>query len=296
MNSEMKLMNWLQQESIELSSNKKHLKALIKADVMGLVDHIELGVKAYQEYLEGDYWDSKNNRISSILHLSPYEVVLDALCAVATINGYAPVQQVIGQLAPTLGFEDVFDGVKTAGEILGVVSDCKAFAFSKVKDRMVIINYIDLDADTKKAIEHSMFAPPSLVPVKVDHNLSGYVSYKQSVLLGKTEHHEGDMCLDVIQIQNHMNLCLDEYMLEYEEESTKESQIDTPDKLKAFEVMKVRSREVYELMVQNQNSFYLPHSNDGRGRLYSRGYHVAHQAGQYKRAMININEAHYMSE
>ena len=297
LHDELKIFNWLNQESIEKDFNKRSIKKLIRADVsVGLETQIGLAIDGYYEYLGTEWWDSKEQRIQQILELSSYDLVIEVLTAVAVYTEPVPVQQVVGKIAPYLGFDDVFAGIQTASEILAAMSVCGLYSLGMINNRMHVVSGIILEDSTYEAIGKVEFLPPSLVPVGIEDNLLVSPSYKQSVLLGKTEHHNGEMCMDVIEIQNNINLCLDEYMLEYEEESTKETQIDTPDKLKAFEVMKVRSREVYELMVQNQNSFYLPHSNDGRGRLYSRGYHVAHQAGQYKRACININEAHYMSE
>jgi hypothetical protein len=155
---------------------------------------------------------------------------------------------------------------------------------------MWVRNHIKLEEATYEYIENCRHVLPMITrPLKVTNNYQdGHISFNSSVLLGKTKHHNGEVCLDIINIQNAIPLCLDKGILEYEEEPKNET-LDA-EQLIQFNTLRDDSRKAYDVLLNHGNRFYLTGAYDGRGRFYSKGYHVTYQAGQYKRALILIDK------
>ena len=295
MKNGMKLLKFLEQDAHENGSNKRNIHKIVREDIsVGLEEQINVAAEAVQEYVHQDYWDSKNVRI---VHLMGYEscvdLVMDVLVIVAQLKEPVKVQEVVGRIAPLLRYEDLFDGIRTAAELLGVM---QGELFTLIPPSigkggvMWLKNNIVLEKGTYAYIDGCEYLMPMLIkPLHIHaNNQSGHVSFNSSVLLGKTKHHMEEVCLDVINIQNSVPLCLDHTTLEYEEEPKKDD-LDA-EQLSQFNIMKTKSRKVYETLLDQGNKYYLLTAYDGRGRLYSLGYDVTYQSSQYKRALVLIDK------
>ena len=292
---ELVMFRYLEQEVVELAGNKRNIHAMVKEDVSSLVDQVENCAQALLDYVGQEYWESKDIRVNQVRLLGVYDLVLDIVACVAVVDDEVPIQVVCSQIGALLGMDDVFDGIKTAAELLEVMAG-ECWELVRVNNRLHVRNYIVLEVETRDYISNCQFLPPSVSkPLEVSKNYeSGHVSFNQSVLLGKTKYHEGELCLDVINIQNSVGLSLDINMLEYEEEVIKQDL--NQDALAQFEVMKHQSRAVYNQILDMGNCFWFHWRYDGCGRLYSVGYQIAHQAGEYKRALINLNKLEVISD
>jgi hypothetical protein len=126
------------------------------------------------------------------------------------------------------------------------------------------------------------------VPLDLSNNYdSGYLSVKESLILGKGNHHDGNICIDVLNTINKVALKLDTaFLLQVEEEPTFE--LDTAEKRDMWLNFKSQSAIMYALMHSLGNEFYLTHKVDKRGRIYSQGYHLNTQGTAFKKAMIEL--------
>ena len=291
----MKMLQFLEQDALENNGNKLNIKEKVDKDLLtGLDDQINRMVEAVQDYTHQDYWDSKNSRIIQLMgYPSCRQLVLDILTITAQLKEPVKVQEVVGQIAPLLGYDDLFDGIRTAAELLGVMQGELFTLIPPSQGKygvMWLQNHIKLSDTTYEYINGCVYLMPMLIqPLHVNRNYQdGHVSFNSSVLLGKTKHHNEQVCLDIINLQNAVPLCLDHITLGYEEEPKKDN-LDAA-QLKAFTKMQVKSREIYNKILDNNNSFYLCNKYDGRGRLYAMGFHVTYQASSYKRALILIDK------
>jgi hypothetical protein len=125
-------------------------------------------------------------------------------------------------------------------------------------------------------------------PLELKSNLdSGYLTHKDSLILGRGNHHAGDICLDVLNRMNRVALKLDtDFLRTVEEEPTFE--LDTSEKRSMWLNFKAQSARMYMLMHNLGNEFYLTHKVDKRGRIYAQGYHINTQGAAYKKAMVDL--------
>jgi hypothetical protein len=125
-------------------------------------------------------------------------------------------------------------------------------------------------------------------PLPLTHNYSsGYLTHNDSLILGSDNHHDGDICLDVLNTMNNVALKLDtDFLSTVEEMPTFE--MDTQDKIDQWRAFKKNSYCFYTLMATQGNRFYLTHKVDKRGRIYASGYHINTQGTAFKKAMLEL--------
>ena len=152
----------------------------------------------------------------------------------------------------------------------------------------MVISRINLPKEIIDSIEESEFLPPMVCkPLELENNFSsGYLSHKESLIL-KKNHHDGDICLDALNIVNSVQLQLDkDFLSSVEEEPTFD--IKDPQQETAWGDFKKASYRFYQLIAANGNRFYLTHKVDKRGRIYAHGYHITTQGSSFKKASIEL--------
>ena len=154
---------------------------------------------------------------------------------------------------------------------------------------LMVVSRIPLSEELIKYIENSQYLPPMVCePLPLTHNYSsGYLTHNDSLILGTGNHHDGDLCLDVLNTMNRVALKLDlDFLSTVEEEPTFD--LDTQDKVDQWAQFKEQSYMFYDLMNQNGNRLYLTHKVDKRGRIYSCGYHINTQGSSFKKASLEL--------
>ena len=303
------MLTRLQQFTIEDSLSRHNTYNLVLKDIVnGLDEKFDRAVQLVKEYGEKRYWPSKDKRLDIAFNssMSVEDIIIEILLIILPINGVVSIQSVAGKLGKTFPYEDVFDGVRTASEIIAVVwgsgiYDIIPARSSETGSLMLASNY-SLEEETLQKMSNMKYLPPMIcLPDLVTCNRdSGYLSKstEESLILGKGNHHEEYLALDVINILSQIALSLDEDVL-LEEELPKKS-LERPEPGEAFDKFLMRkenhlrlvksSRGVYMDLVEQGNQFYLTWKYDKRGRVYSLGYHVNIQANSYKKATINLFE------
>ncbi len=225
--------------------------------------------------------------------VSVEDVVLD-IVVTTMVNGYSNIQSICGQVAPSLGYEDIYDGVTTVAEmitIIGIHTDLIDIIMpedSELDSITIEANY-QLSEELLQYIAHTKYLPPMIVkPVTVFNNYDfDYYTVESSKILGSNNHHNMPIALDVLNILNSVQLELDIYTLQNKEVPNHE--LDTPKKREQFDRMVIASEAVYEeLLKEADGKFYLTWKYDKRGRIYSQGYHVNIQSTDYKKSLINL--------
>jgi hypothetical protein len=166
-----------------------------------------------------------------------------------------------------------------------------AFDISK-EDKMaslMVESRIQLPESVIRFIENSEYLPPMVCqPLELTHNFSsGYLTHNDSLILGTGNHHDGDICLDVLNIMNSVALRIDtDFVSTVEEEPTFE--IKDQEQQELWNTFKRQSYAFYSLMVNQGNRMYLTHKVDKRGRIYASGYHITTQGTAFKKAMLEL--------
>lgn len=282
------------QEMNETRYSRKHIDAKIRTAIEGHFDmqtKIKQGVQLVKDYMAKQYYESKMKRIVQLENLDIETMVKDIFVGIAYSQKPELFTSVSAQIASRLQFSDRTEAITTVAELLAVLCLTDAFDITKA-DRsasLMVESRIPLPYGVLNFILNSQYLPPMVCePLELTHNYSsGYLTHNDSLILGTGNHHDGDICLDVLNTMNKVALKLDtQFLSTVEEEPTFElKDQDQTDQWLAF---KQQSYDFYSLMVQQGNNFYLTHKVDKRGRIYAMGYHITSQGTAFKKAMIEL--------
>lgn len=274
--------------------NRKHIDKYIRMTLLenpATVAQIEDGVRRVTEWMNQPYYASKQARVDQLKGLDIEALVLDLLVGVAYCQREELFTSVSAQLAGRVGFSDKAESIQTVAELLAILCYTDAFDICKATKSasLVIINRMPLTERLRGFIADSQYLPPMVCePEILKHNhSSGYLTHNDSLLLGKGNHHDGDLCLDVLNTQNQVALKLSiEFLCTVEEEPTFE--LDSAEKIDQWGEYKRQSYQLYHLLVTQGNKFWLTHKVDKRGRIYAQGYHITTQGSSFKKASIEL--------
>lgn len=280
----------------ELRFNRKHIDLKLLEFVQNdsnMQEGVKDGVEKLKVFLAKTYYQSKNERLAPLHQMDLYKIVESVFVGICCIKTGELFTSVSAKLAGRLGFDDKPAAITTMAEILAVLCETNVFDIYKLTkyDSMKVKHNIPLPQELKDFIRDSEYLPPMLCePRKLVNNYSsGYLTHNDSLILGNGNHHNGDICLDVLNKKNStpLKLCV-EFLSKYEEEPNKE--FETPEQREQWSNFKRQSYEFYTLMAQQGNKFYLTHKVDKRGRIYAQGYHISTQSTSFKKAIIELFE------
>lgn len=302
----------MNQEEIELLFSKKHAhdhimdQMLAEPDLLmkigECIDLVSAWVAIPAKY------DSKQERKDSLSQMDIQEVVQEILCTVIKI-GEATLVNLAGQLGSSLGFADTRQGITLAGELLGILCQSDLFdIYQKFpRSQYYVKSRLTLDEDSQAVIDRCMYMPPMIEkPQKLKTNRSsGYITLQgESLILGgAVNHHNGNICLDVLNTMNSVPLSINtQFIAEVQEEPSSDLfEVENAERYSPAEVQEiirlnlqnwnshlVLAKALYELLVNRDNKFYMTHKVDKRGRIYAQGHHVNPMGSSYKKAMVEL--------
>lgn len=285
------------QRDVEHLFSKRNIKKAILQEVHQspvISQQIDDAVKAVNEWLQGDYYPSKNARLKQLALLDIRDIVEEIVACTIILEAPVKFTQVVGQLQGILGFSEKLDGIKTIAELLGVVRTVGIYDITKAnKQASMMVKSEYATPETLKAFIHqTMYLPPMVCPPRIlrTNYDSGYLTKNGNLILGGSHNfHEDDICLDSLNKFNQVPLSLDVEMLRtYSEIPSKV--IENPEAKEQWEKMARDSIKIYVDLVSQGNEFWLTHKVDKRGRTYAQGYHVSTQGNQFKKAIVNLAE------
>ena len=282
------------QEMNEERYNRKHIDAKIRAAIEAhpeMQDKLSQGVALVEKYKAGEYYASKMKRIAQLENLDIPDMVMDIFVGIAYSQKPELFTSVSAQVASRLKFSDRTEAITTVAELLAVLCETDAFDIVKADKSasLMVESRIPLSDNLVDFIMNSQYLPPMVCsPLELTHNYSsGYLTHNDSLVLGTGNHHDGDLCLDVLNLMNNVALKLDtDFLCTVEEDPT--FVLDSQEKQDQWADFKRQSYEFYDLMVQCGNHFYLTHKVDKRGRIYACGYHITTQGTAFKKAQLEL--------
>lgn len=311
------MLQIIRQEAIEKRYNRKHIDQYIREAIQASPDmqaKVSLGVELVEAYRAKTYYDSKNVRIAQLEGLDMEALVLDIFVGVAYCQAPELFTSVTSQLASRLRFSDKAEAIKTVAELVAVLCGTDAFDINKesAMASLMVQSRIELNDELVKFISNSQYLPPMLcVPLELTSNYSsGYLTHTDSLILKGYNHHDGDICLDVLNTLNRVALRLDtEFVGSIEENPNEEFTVDraidaaaekghfitalqaqaiVAKQIQNWNNFKGQSYEFYLLMATQGNEFYLTHKVDKRGRIYAGGFHITTQGSAHKKACVEL--------
>lgn len=312
----------MQQEAIESRYNRKHIDGYIRdaltnsAEVQAKIQH---GLQLLNQWLSQDYYESKQLRLNQLKKLNLEELIYEIFVGIAYCLKPELFTSVTARLSSRLGFSDRRDSILTVAEMVAVLCYTDAYDIGKPSRQasLMLVSRMTLPDELIQFIQQSEYLPPMVCePLELTSNYSsGYLSHTDSVILsrgGNANHHNGNVCLDVLNKVNRVALSLDtEFLRTVEEECmaeeaenleklrtkpTKDGRMRTEDEVQAMVLQQKQnwdqfhgqSARIYMLMYECGNRFYLTHKVDKRGRVYSQGYHINPQGSSYKKASVEL--------
>ncbi|WMM35498.1 hypothetical protein [Vibrio phage PJN101] len=254
-------------------------------------------------------YDSKRERLALLLkHNQIGALVRRAMVLVLMLDTRTDlITSLAGQLVGSIkGMPDHKAAVVTAGEILTLMCDFDCFDMEYrqqvVEDEETgaefttmswyVSNPWELHAATSKHIKRAMYLPPMITKPQIlrKNTDSAYITIeKESLILGKGNHHNGDICLDSLNRFNAVALSLN---IEYLKSVDKIMENDTVDMGKEALDQYVKYMEdsyyVFAYLVKQGNRFHLAHKPDKRGRTYAQGYHCSTQGNAFRKGAVDL--------
>lgn len=291
----------LEQSTVEDRFSKREVNRLIYKDLTSnpmVIEIYEEMKSVIRDHIakRHTFWDSKKERYRL---LDKYNKLQDVcsyiLVGLLKTNGdIQEIHATVNYIATRLsGYKSIIDGVKTASELLAITQVCNTHRLIEPDNSPTGVLSVQcaykISVETEQLLADHMYLPPMLCQpnVIVTNACSGHINPEfESVILKQYNHHNGAQALDALNIANDVAWCLDEEILQYEEKSKKE--LDTPQKLHNFLLMKNASKKVYKFLLDKGNRFFFSWRFDKRGRMYSKGYHCNLQSTDYKKAILSF--------
>lgn len=298
------------QRAIEFSLGKKHISPRIDKSIREnpeIEAKVHEGVSLLHEWVNDSYYYSKNKRLEPFKSANLELLVRTTFNVVAYCLTPELFTSVAGMLSATLNLQEKKDNIQTAAEILAVLCQTDVYDITKASKNasIMIQSKIPLPDALIESVERSVYLPPMVCePNYIRNNFdSPYLTLdKDCLVLGKGNAHTGDLCLDVLNKQNRVELRLCEEFINVMEEPIPEAltplDFATPaeikDRQKAidnWDQFQKETKELSALILNQGGTCFLPHKVDKRGRIYSLGYHITTQGTGYKKAMLELANA-----
>lgn len=285
------------QRANEYRFAKAHIDGYIRKYLAGeqdIQEAIEQGIELLNEWVNTEFsYESKNVRMAQIRQMDMRSLITEVFVASAYAQRPELYISFTSKLAGVLKFSDKADSIKTIAEIVAVLSDTGVYNITKAHKyaSLMVESNIMLTLELQNYVEGCAYLPPMLVPPETlvcNRQAMNLTTGPESVILGAHNHHEDDVCLDVINQANEVALCLNIEFLCTVEESTHKP-FENQDQQSEWEKMRNQSHEMYKLMASQGNKFYLKNKWDKRGRKYVCGYHISSQGSPYKKAMLELH-------
>ncbi len=298
-------MDQIAQECNERRFSRKHIDGYIRDSITSntvMIKKINQGITLINAYIQKGinkgYYDSKNKRVCQLQGMSIETLVTDIFVGIAYFQREELFTSVTAQMASRLRFSDKLEAITTTAELVAILCQTDAFDINKPSKMasLCVKSMIPLEDKLIRYIEESRCLPPMVCePLELKTNYqSGYLTHNDSLILGSGNHHDGDLCLDVLNIMNRVQLSLDtQFLSKVEEEPTYD--LDTQDKLDNWKMFKRHSYQMYSLIASQGNVMYMTHKVDKRGRIYDTGYHINPQGSSFKKAMVELANEEYIT-
>ena len=304
---------WLENEYA-----KKHVHNLIIQELKGTPETYNMLCHAEDILLqwaqsESNY-DSKAARKAALLDKYDLEDGFDLSPAVEHVvacvvrSGYTTLNNV-AMMCLNLGGDDLSERQKMdlACEVISMIADSDLYDIRKPNTLIMVKSCVVLSEALRDHIDHTTYIPPLVIPPKhVTHNsATPYYSYMgESLILGsKFNYHDEEICLDVVNTQNHVPLALSmDFMACYEEpepdhvaKAAEKGKTLLPEELLMakdnWAKYQKQCKFFAHLLSRLGNRIYLGNKVDKRGRLYCSGYHVSPQGSSYRKAIVELADA-----
>ena len=303
---------YLLQQKIEQTFSKKFIVQKAVDDLLteqSIVNKLNKGVEILYSWFNEEHEIDKQLRLLALQQIDLPELVQHTVALVA-LHCSKPMKlvSIASMCIGHLKMADKVDAIQTMAEVIAMLSDTDLFDCRKTDNGWVVVSRVGLDEEVLIYAYNAFYLPPLIIkPRTVRHNRdSGYITQRgESLILGYYEnHHDDDICLDVLNILNANEYELDTDLISSlseqwpREELSQDEYMALSHESKLIYDMDKTTWEEYinqgymiqTLMLYHSNKFWLQNKVDKRGRIYTSGYHLNPQGSSFKKAMLNLKK------
>lgn len=293
----------MNQTSLELLIHPKHISADIHAWLnKHYADNISVLALKLDEYINQEYWESKNNRLAVIKQTNLTEVITQLLTQLILLcSNDIPLVS----LCASVLYADLskIDSIQTNADILYIIDETMPdFMLWDIKSdgSRVIQSNIALPKELQRRIDISCVLPPMIAkPKRLKHNNDSALLTipSDSLILGdKENYHTNCISLDVLNKLNQTPLKLSCIAWLYERQIDIDEELDDETKEQAMKTHK-QMKEQFEFFRDKlaNETVYLTHKVDKRGRIYAQGYHFSTQGTSFEKACLELKTSEYIT-
>jgi len=292
------------QMMLENKFSKSNIRTYILNDISEckeLMDKLHICSVTIRKWAANPHYQSKYDSLA-VLRDEDFDIktmLVDVMSQVLTQSHRMEITAAVGLTLGFLPWSEPKEALKRGAEILYHMAACDIIdmtpAYMSETETVLINNKYSIGGDTAKYIQRAKFTPPMVCPpeiVKTCHD-SGYLTpQKFSILKGKHKH-PYPINTDSINRFNSIPLTLDIDFLTTVTEQIEldvNADVDIEERTKQFDKYTRETNETAMDIVRSGNVFYETHFNCGRGRTYSRAYHINSQGNSHRKAMQNFAE------
>lgn len=295
---------YISQELNEKRYSRHHIDGYIRKEMTEhpvMQEVIQEGVAMVRAYIDkavnGEYYESKNTRVKQLDNMDLEAMVVDIFVGTSYCLKDELFTSVTAQMASRLRFSDKKEAITTVAELLAVLCETNVFDIRKPHKMasLSVISRLNLNEKLLKFIDESQYLPPMVCePLELTSNFcSGYLTHNDSLILGSSNHHDGDICLDVLNKMNRVELSLNlDFLCKVEEVQVNPA--ETYEQQTQWDIFKKQSYRFYDLIQSQGNRMFLTHKVDKRGRIYCQGWHLSTQGTAFKKASIDLAEKEHI--
>lgn len=296
----------MNQEWIEREYSKKHINDAVLLELRSepeINTLIEKGISALYNWLDTPaHYESKQMRKDILKYMNGIHIVEQVYIQVVR-EQETTLTNIVMALVHLTGLWKR-TAILAMAEIVAVLCEADFFDIYKQGTVWMVKSRVTLSKELQDRIDQSCYLPPLVEkPRTITSNFdTPYYTYEgESLILGgKHNHHEGDICLDVINIQNQIPLSLDmRFMASYVQAKPDFSDVGTglpePEEKRQKALaerqwvrMETQTQYFSLLLHQITNKIWMGNRVDKRGRMYTSGYSLSVQGNSYRKACVDL--------
>lgn len=267
---------------LEKEYSRKYIRQLIKEDLKeSLLDPVQECITNIKAWIQKPHYQSKKESLQKLDAEVDWEELLIDILAVVIPTSKTTMTAIVGQLAHLLPLPYEM-AVKRMAEVIYQMAVAELLSITPAhrNDEGVILveNIYCLSDELLHHLSKVRFMPPMVCePRPIRHNQdSGYLTFRSPIMAKSYNQHDGDLCLDVVNLSNKIAFSLDIDFLKVAKDTLEDEQLNQ------------FTNEISVNLINWGNTCYFNHFYDARGRMYCRGYHLSYQSNSYRKAMLNL--------
>ena len=205
--------------------------------------------------------------------------------------------------------EEIDVSVQKIANIVFYCAKNKYLTLVEGKNNYKLLTKFKFNKETQAKVDKFKYLNPMLVrPLKVNQKNnnrgSGQLTIASDSLILGGIYHNNYICTDILNYLNEICLELNQEIIrtyrnewkDLDSPKDNETQADYQKRINSFEHYEKGCYQTFAEMISNDNTFWLTHKYDKRGRVYCQGYYISYQSNSYAKAVLQTKNKSQISD